>query len=362
MEGLLTHPLVTYFITFVESHPVLWFCLLLAALLLLGVNWLADFIPALEILRSKIYLPISRYLQWKSIHKAAIQSDVRGHVNRELTKFRKYLPAGWCGDMDVEWVRHQDLSHTIADGRMIVRVRPTKCQATNFVVLCNAYLRSSFFPKTEKIIPKSHREASVLFIGLKIAMNRGGEVQTMFEDKVLEPAIQRHKQIPKHLEDYRVLDKRGMFTSKFLRELQLTANDARFTSARHNLLQEVQGILDHGKSFIAAYDEKRTGGEDIPPTLWHREGAISKYAVVLVAKPVKVSAGVDPYVNRVRDAFARGARRVYVFGADGERKFADSVVTVAENLLDDIRLVERFETEYDYRGNPSGCGALFAVD
>lgn len=193
----------------------------------------------------------------------------------------------------------------------------------------------------------------------KVVEGRNGGAKTFFEDQVLEPMIQRHNSIPNHLDDYALLDARGFFTGTFLRELHLMAIGARFTGARNNMTQETAGIIKHIKDFIAAYEASRSGGDDIPATAWYKNGAISNYALLLVANPVKTQNGIDPYINRARERFQSGTKRLYVFGANSESRFANAVIAGIEGAVDSIRLIERFQTPLDYRSVGEGVGAVF---
>lgn len=362
MENFTKHPWINSIFTFIESHSVLWFCLLIIVLFFLAINLLANLIPQIDILRSKILLPITKWYKQKRLIKSAIKSDIRGHVNREIAKMKNYLPLGWAGEMDVEWVESEEPEDLIDDKRIIVRIRPVESQDRNFVNATYHYLRSSFFPKTQVVVPKPHYEASVLYVCRKIVEGRGLSTKTEFEDHVLEPMIQKYKNIPTHLDDYAYLDARGFFTGTFLRELHLMATDIRFTGDRNNITQETGVIIKHIRDFIDKYDAHRSGKEEMPDSAWINDGNISKYALLLVAKPSKAQLGIDPYINRARDRFQSGAKRLYVFGSNNESRFANAVISAIEGTIDNIHLVEKFDTLYDYRGNKNGVGAVFEIN
>jgi hypothetical protein len=357
MEKIIQHPWLKTVWVFIQDHPFLWFVLLLSFLIFWGIIWLSSLIPQIDILKSKILLPIARKYKHRKLTKIAIKSDIRGHVNREIAKFGKYLPVGWAGEMDVDWVENEEASDLKNDNRIIVRIRPVENQDNNFVNATYHYLKSSFFPKTQAVIPKSHYEASVLYVCRKVVEGRSESSKIIFEDNFLEPIIQRHNKIPVHLDEYAHLDKRGFFTGTFLRELHLMANDARFTGARNTVTQETDQVIKHIKGFITGYDAE----DDMPATAWYNNGTLSKYAMLLVAHPSKTSSGVDPYINRARDQFQSGARRLYVFGSNNESRFANAVISGIEGSIDGIRLVERFDTPFDYRGDVNGMGAVFEI-
>lgn len=357
MEKLLQHPWFISIQAFVTAHPVLWFCLLVVIVLWLVLGWLAKTIPQIDVLRAKVLLPIAKKYRHRKLVKSVMKSDIRGHVNQEILKLKDFLPTGWAGQVDVDWVEQESDTTFSDDKRIVIRVRPVEDQDRNFVNATYHYLRTSFFPKTQAVIPKPHYEASVLHVCRKIAESRSPSTKAVFEDHILEPAIQRHNRIPNHLDDYALIDKRGFFTGTFLRELHLMATDARFTGARNTVTEETSQILTHIKDFITGYDSE----DDMPESAWTNNGNVSKYAILLVANPVKAQSGIDQYVNRARSGFNFGIRRLYIFGAGNEQKLAETVITAIENTVEGVRLVERFKTASDYRGEKGGIGAVFEL-
>lgn len=312
-------------------------------------------LPQYDIVKAKILLPIAKKYRHHKLVKSAMTSDIRGHVNLEIAKFRDYLPSGWASDIDIDWIDKETVTELVDDKRIVVRIRPVENQDLNFVNAAYHALRTSFFPKTQAVIPRPHYEASVLHVCRNIAQSRSDDTKTVFEDYILEPAIRRHNRIPNHLDDYAHLEKRGFFAGTFLRELHLMAADARFTGARNTVTEETSQILTHIKDFIAGYDAE----DDMPESAWTNNGNASRYAILLVAHPVKAQSGIDQYVNRARGSFNLGVRRLYVYGAGAEQKVADTVITAIENTIEGVRLVEKFKTPYDYRGDAGGIGAVF---
>jgi|GEM_PF-1324900 len=353
---LTKHPWFNDWYVFVISHPLIWFVCLIILLLLILIDAIAKLIPQLNIIRSKILVPIAKYLKYDRLSKSAIKSDICGHVNQECVSMRQYLPDGWVPDLEIKWVDTENYNSLLDDNKMILRIRPIDNQDKNFVNAIYYYFKSSFFPKTQALIPKAHSEASILYVCRNIVAKRGGKTIEIFEDEILEPAIQKHKQIVNNLEDYNVINDRGFFTGTFLRELHKTASEVRFTSERCNVGEETKNIIGHIKNFIDTY--KNSGGK-MPPKIWRYKGKISDYAILLVAKPAKKSLGVNGYVNRARDSFSEGVKRLYVFGANNEKDFAVSVISSIQAEVQGIKLIEEFCTPFDYRGEKGGIAACF---
>lgn len=351
-------PIKESLLNFIEAYPFLWFVIALLFIISTLISTLAKSLPQLDIIKSKVLLPIVRRYKHRQLVKSAIRSDVRGHVNREIKKMRKYLPSSWSKDMDLDWVPNEDARTFLAEGKIVIRVRPVEDQDSNFVNAIYHYFKTNFFPKAQNVVPQAHMEASVLHTCRSIANARSESTKEVFEDKVLEPAVSRHKKIPDYLADYESLDEKGFFTGAFLRELHLACIYSRFTPNRNNIANEVSEIMKHIKSF-----SENIGNEDgIPSTHWYKTGDASSYGILLVAKPIKTTLGIDAYINRANEHIQSGAKRLYVFGSNSESAFAKAVVVGISASIDGCQLIEEFETRKDYRGNPKGVGAVFVVN
>lgn len=357
MDNLLG-PIKEPVIGFIEAHPFLWFIIALLFLVSTIIGFLAKSLPQLDIIKSKVLLPIAQRYKHRQLVKSAIRSDVRGHANREIKRMRKYLPSSWAKDMDLDWIHNEDARTFLAEDKIVVRVRPVENQDRNFVNAIYHYFKTNFFPKAQNVVPQAHMEASVLHTCRSIAGNRNRQTREIFEDEILEPAVTRHRKIPEYLEDYSSLDEKGFFTGAFLRELHMACIDSRFTRNRNNIGNEVSEIMKHIKEF----SEGIGGDEEIPSTLWCKPGDASSYGIVLVAHPSKTSSGSNAYINRAKEHIRNGARRLYVFGANSEKAFAKAVIVGISASIADCQLVEEFETRKDYRGNPRGIGAVFVVN
>lgn len=235
-----------------------------------------------------------------------------------------------------------------------MRMRPLASQDANFVRAIHLFLKQSFFPKTQKVIPANHRETSILYICRNIVRKRNQDALTIFEDSILEPAIQKHKGITRNLEHYEYIDRRGFFTT-FLREIQEVGIAVRFTSKRGNIEGEINKILQQIHDFIDAFDST----EVIPYSGWYYLGPVSKYGFILVANPLKTQLDPTPYANRVKEKLSKGATRIYVFGTRRERHFVNLVIDKIKRDIPEITLVEKFKTKLDYRGEPNGLVGLF---
>lgn len=346
----------------VQHSPTIIFYLFVGIFALKGfIGFLADTIPQIETLKAKVYLPLARKHVFRKLSKQASKADIKGAVNSAVLKFAPELPLGWLKPMDIEWVITQSREDFLKDDEVIIRIRPVEDQKLNFITAVYYFLRKSFFPKTKKVIPDSHFEASVLFTSRKIIENQKPELVSMFEEQILEVEIDRDSKILNALENYKIIDRQGLFTT-FLREVHAVASDAKLTPMRNKMRQETNEILNHIKDFLNHYNEgakQNKWANSIPAEMWTRVGPITNYGFLLIAMPFKVSAGTAAYVNKAEERALSGVDRLYVFGAESEKIFANKVIEDISSGVSKYKLLEKFSLSHDYRGTDGGIGALF---
>lgn len=343
---------------FVVANPVLWFVILAILLTFNLIKGLATFLPKLEILRSKILIPAARKFKHHGLVKAAVRSDIVGHVNNELVRLRRELPAGWVPDMNIEWVERQSREDLLDENLPVLRIRPLESQDRNFANAAYYFLRKNFFPKTKNVIPTSHRDACVLYIARKVVARRGTQAKAAFEDGILEPAVEKNKNLPDLFEDYKHMDDRGFFTGTFLRELHEVGKEVRFSPKRKDVRSEPPAIIRHLREFIEGFESEKG---QMPEKYWSQIGPVSSYALLLVAHPEKVKSdrGIVPYVNRAKEKVSLGVKRLYVFGRASEEDFVNAVIDGIWSSVPEFKLHERFTLHRDYRKDVGGIGALF---
>jgi hypothetical protein len=90
--------------------------------------------------------------------------------------------------------------------------------------------------------------------------------------------------------------------------------------------------------------------------LWYRKGEANSYGFLLVAQPFHFS--INPYLKRAREHYSNGIERLYVMGANQEKRFVKRVIKRIVNETS-YNLLELFELHKDYRGESGGIGAMF---
>lgn len=214
--------------TWLGSHYWIGWLVSFLILLCLFVNYLFDTIPKFQQFKAEILIPRAKKRDHGRKVKAAIKADIESRVNGAIMHFDNKLPSGWINKMKINWVEKESREDFFNEGEMVLRIRPLSDQTANLVRASHAFLEKAFFPHVKKVIPKEHREASVLFTGRKIMSIQGDHVKNLYEDTVLEPAISKSERILPIMNRYEELDKHGFFMGAFLREIQAVATGARF--------------------------------------------------------------------------------------------------------------------------------------
>jgi hypothetical protein len=342
-----------YFVT----HPTLGWVLFVAVLSILFLVYITKALPIFDILKARLLKPVAGKIKFKKIVKAAIKYDIRGKINREVSKLKEELPKDWINEIDLKWVEQETKEDFLNDDEIVVKVRPISDQRRNLANVLYLFLRKSFFPKVKKVVPEIYREASVLYMAHRIICNYDVETTKIFEDFILEPVVDKKGKIVEIYDMYSKIDKRGYFSGPFLREIQEISERARFTAQRKIVAEETKQILDQLAEFDNWIQKKDKKG-DMPSEKWYRPGKIASYGFILVARPYKVRFGVNQYVNRAIERENLSVERLYILGSSQESNFAERVAKAIEEKTD-YTLKEKFLTQFDYRGDKSGVCYLF---
>jgi len=345
-------------LNFIEKYPsagwvvvILIFCSVSYWILKL----LNIFFPTIDILKSKIYMPLAKKFKFRRLVKGAIKSDIKGNVNNTVKKIQKELPNGWINEMDIKWVDNENKEDFIKDKRIVIRIRPLEDQALNFVTATYYFFKKALFPGTKRVIPEIPRETAVLKLCHRVIKENKKEYLKDFEDNILEDAIQEKDKILNYFDRYENIDKFGFFTGAFIREIHKIAYEIRHIPLRKIMPQEISEILEHIEYFIKEIPS-------VPEKYWKRLGPVTSYGFMLIGSRQKIKhQGAEVYIKRVKKDFNSGVKRLYLFGNASEKKFAKSFINGICKSIPESELIEIFELSYDYRGKRGGIGALLCL-
>lgn len=310
------------------------------------------FIPVANRYRSRIVRYLAEKSNYDKFKKEAIASDIITPLIDMAFEFKQELPKNWIRPPSIEWVKKETKEKFFKDGKIIIQITPREDQDHNFLVAIYYFLRDSLFPITQEIIPVIHKSVA-LHLTRRIAADRSEELVKKFEDDFLEVAVRQIPQIADYLEKCEILDEGGFLTSIVVREVHQAAKKARFTGLRNTIKAEVNAIIKHNEQFLSQISK----GIQIPDDLWSREGPATSYVFLLVARPFHLA--IPIYISRARKSLKRGTSRLYVLGAERQKRFAEEVISGIEKSVPGYKLIEKFYLNKDYRGERGGVGALF---
>ena len=175
-----------------------------------------------------------------------------------------------------------------------------------------------------------------------------------FDTVFLNATDAGNQAIRDHFGDCVRLNEYGLLMGPFLREVAYAASRSRFSSERALLAETIKAIMAHMLAFQQPLFH-------IPEAAWSYQGPCSSYAFILVSKPPDIRPGIEAYLRRAQGAVQKGIERLYVIGRYEERDFVHTV-TKAFLSIRELKGLEIFPLVRDYRGDPSGVGALLGLD
>jgi len=301
-------------------------------------------------LKAKLFSKISKWYSHRSLVKAAISNDIEAVINETVLELKDELPEGWFHKFKIEWVKNENIAY-LKDGESIIRLRPMESQDLNLLRGVFHFFSTSLFPKTKDIVPNITRNAITIQLSKRTIKEHKPYLSDKFDDEIIEYEINKHPEILNYLDSFERLDRRGFFTGALLREIDYTASQIRFSSARLDFEKEILAIIEHMLKFMSSLP-------DAPDNLWARSGSTHSYRFLLAKNPFKSKEKI--YVNRALKAYDDKIERLYVLGTSRDKKFVEQVIKEIIKSTK-YRLIEKYSLCRDFRKKRHGVGALFSM-
>ena len=317
------------------------------------IEHISKSVPQIEVIKSRIYIPLAKKYKYRRLIKAALKADIEGHLNVVVSKLQNELPLGWIKSAKIEWVMKQNKDEFLDEEEVILRIRPIEDQDQNFLNAIYFFFKKTIFPRTRNVIPEIPRESVILHICRRVVEEQKSYLKSKFEDQFLEKVISKKKGVLSYLEKYKFLDEKGFFTGAFIREIHEVATNIRFNNLRYSIGSEIAAVLDHLEDFIKRLNVEKN---KIPPDGWYKKAKVTNYGLLLVARPISIY--TNPYTGRAKEHFDKEIERLYILGTEQEKRFVENVISAISGS-GYWRLFEKFNLYKDYRGEKGGVGALF---
>lgn len=288
--------------------------------------------------------------------KYAIKADIENMVNSVTENISKELPKEWMKKVNIKWLNGSlREGEDIQNNQIILRMKALKNQDDNIINATHYFFKTIIFPNTKTVIPPSVYEASALKITQKVISSERPALSSRFTTELLENNIQKNNEIAKYFGKFGILDKRGFFTSFFVRQVDELAQIIRANEHREKIGEEIDTMLEHVVTFSDIIYKK---GEDFTKDeYWIRKGFTS-YAFLLVAK--EYNNNIETYVRKAKLHQSNGIKRLYVMGRSGRIPFTKKVIgRIAKSK--GFRCLGVSKLSRDYKGVKGGVGAVFDI-
>ncbi|MEP7148156.1 MAG: OST-HTH/LOTUS domain-containing protein [Acidobacteriota bacterium] len=320
-----------------------------------GLDVLVKYVPYLGRAKVAIWKFLSENLKVRRFKRKAIAAGIEFAVNRAVQDLQDELPSGWINWARIDWVRGVSTSE-LQDKELILRIRPDSDEDRNYLNAVYYFFATSLFPSTQRLLPSNIKIAVPLYLTKRTMEANAPFLQGRFEKELLEQREDEDSSIAGYLGDFVKIDQFGFFNSVFIRETDTLAEFLRFTHERENLEPEIRIIIDHLKKFQNISEKRPLAARE-----WYRTLKATSYGFILLARPDKIQTGTARYVQRAKQRWRLGIRRLYVLGRQDEKQFFADVLSHI-NAMTPYTVVETFKLHRDYRQHPNGIGALCLAD
>jgi len=319
-----------------------------------GARLLYSIFPYLLTYRRIVISYIDSVVKTPALKKLAISSRIDEVLNQNVFYLSQYLPVGWVRRAEISWVSGPRAAH-LENGAILLRIKPTNNQDDNLMEAIWSYFRAALFPETRDIIPHEYVSSIALAMTRAALQARHPYLLERFDSQFI-PALASGEQGQMNaFADCTRLNDFGLLMGPFVRELDIAAKAARFSSGRVSLPEIISSIIQHMLGFQPIIRSNKPDGD------WSHNSGFSSYRFILVSRPPNLRSGIEAYVHRAKKGLADGIQRFYLIGRQEERDFFHKVASATLELRA-LRGYDLFPLYKDYRGVPGGYGAVLGVD
>jgi len=323
------------------------------SLIFQGIHLLTILMPRFLSARARFWRFLSDVVKIRYFKRAAIGSRIEQTVNQTAFRLKADLPPDWIKRAKIKWIRNNKMAE-FGEGKLVLRVRPQKDQDLNLMNALYSYYAGAIFPNTKAVLPQD------ITCGVSLAITRVALEEEHpflleeFDEHFLNNTKITDQQTIDCFADCVRLNDFGFLMGPFIREVDQAASTSRFGERRDQIPLLIKPMLNHMLNF-------QNVNLNLPESAWFFNGPSTSYGFSLVSRPPHTRPPVDTYVQRAQDLLSKGVKRFYVIGRKEEAAFVKSVIK-SINSIRELRLVELFRLNKDYRGQGRGLGALFVVD
>lgn len=251
--------------------------------------------------------------------KASIKNRLESSCSKMLNKFGKELPELSIPKLSIEWIRGDQYDTELKEGEAIIKLQFSKDQTKNIVNAASVYVRDSFLKHSKPYMNDSLRQAIDLSITRKILLKIDKNQRNILSQFNDDNSI-RFDQCRNECNQVESVDDVGLLTRVLIREFDYFGDKLQGRIPNEKYKKEADNFLTYLFDIATrAYDEN-TKLQFVESTL--------KVGILLVARlDTYSSAGLDPYLRRIKLGFARGIETFYLLAREDKVQILESVAT-----------------------------------
>ena len=232
---------------------------------------------------------------FRAAHKQYVKHDLQGRVNDFVRTLRRQVPGIGQEKLRIQWVDPKGSRDSfITDNKIVLRLRRDDPDDHNFVHGAFLFVSASLLTRMKRYLAPSQREAVDLFVTSKLIEKEKPSIVGYFLDQYLHPKTEAAKsKVSAYVDDFAQLDRGAVFFPVFVQELEFLGAKV-FGRRRDNLVHaDVKGLI----SFLKPIARREIGDEND----MNFKGSYCKFEIVIIGKPSKLMASVEPYVRYIQN-------------------------------------------------------------
>ncbi len=288
-------------------------------------------------------------LVWGCFKKASIKNRLESSCSKMLNKFGKELPELNIPKLSIEWIKGDQYNTELKEGEAIVKLQFSKDQTKNIVNAASVYVRETFLRHSKPYMNDSLRQAIDLSVTrkilLKIDKNQRNILSQFNNDN--STRFDQYRNECSHVES---VDDAGLLTRILIREFDYFGDKLQGRIPTEKYKKEADNFLTYLFDIATRDYDENTKLQFVESTL--------KVGVLLVAKlDTYSSAGLDPYLRRIKLGFARGIETFYLLAREDKVDILENVA-IALLKTGNFTLINKPKIFKDQNGRDNLCYCL----
>lgn len=252
------------------------------------------------------------------LRKKAIRFQIEGPLTKALKRISKEIPDMDIPDLQINWVRADDLDAKLREGKAIIKLKYDTDNSRNIIKATSIYVKDAFLINAKPYLSENFTKAIDLTVTKKILLNTNlKHKSTIIPQFINENKIESNEVFEK-CEKIEEIDDNGLFTRVLLKELN-GLGEQQFG----RLPKEIHKV--EGDEFLDfVYNIVIRDYDDNTPLVYNK--TIFKVGFLLVAKAdTYVNYGLEAYYRRIRLGLANGIKNFYLLARSEKVEILEKV-------------------------------------